>query len=85
MKKIKEVTPEEAVKLLESKYHMEGQIDNVLESLEIRHTAIKALKKQIANSHPSAADADSVRCGNCVNDIEMDDGYRYCPYCGQKL
>ncbi|WP_342985572.1 hypothetical protein [[Clostridium] symbiosum] len=45
----------------------------------------EALKKQISNSHPCASDDDNIRCGNCVNDIEMDDGYGYCPYCGQKL
>lgn len=47
MKKMKKVTPKEAIELLESKYHIEGQIDNVLESLAIRQAAVEALQKQI--------------------------------------
>ncbi len=40
MREMKIVTPKEAVELLESKYHMEGQIDNVLECLAIRNISL---------------------------------------------
>lgn len=38
------------------------------------------------NSRPSPTDPEnSIRCGQCNSDVPIDEDYKYCPYCGQKL
>lgn len=38
------------------------------------------------NSRPSPTDPEgSIRCGRCNSDVSIDEDYKYCPYCGQKL
>lgn len=45
----------------------------------------KALKKQIPNAHVCFTDEDSCICGNCGSNVEVTEGYNYCPYCGQRI
>ena len=80
---MKTVTPKEAVELLESKYHMEGQIDNVLESLAVRHTAVEALKKQISQSPRILS--QFYGCPNCGSIRSIRQKHNYCHDCGQAL
>lgn len=42
-------------------------------------------EKQIPNSRPCMMDENSVTCGNCDSDVDNEDGFEYCPYCGQRL
>lgn len=44
-------------------------------------------EREKTNSLPAPYDPDSVECGNCGNDMDMlgNEGYKYCPYCGQRL
>lgn len=65
-------------------------VEEILKSYEKRMEAerliIATLRKQLPDSRPSPQDPEnSVRCGHCKNDIELNDGYRYCPYCGGKI
>ena len=85
---MKAVTPKEAIELLESKYHIDGQIDNVLECLAIRHTAVEALKKQVPMKveeiHVDEYSCPACGAENCCGDIGLI-GDNYCPECGQAV
>ena len=94
MNAMNELSPEEAVKLLESKYNLKGQMDDVLECLEIRRIALEALKKQIPKkvknrkvlrnfqNEPCAIRGDCPECG-CESLLSTNTDYCIC--CGQKL
>ncbi len=79
MREMKIVTPKEAVELLESKYHMEGQIDNVLECLAIRNTAVEALKKQIPQKTIIKIFEEDVNVGRVI--FKAGTKVHHCPEC----
>ena len=79
--------PQEAIKVLDTKLNIEGPIAVVRDEIRARMTGVEALKKQIPMGRPAQFDSDSINCGSCDNDIEdaMNNGFYYCPFCGQKL
>lgn len=93
MRKIKSITPKEAIELLESKYHIEGQIDDVLENLATRQTAVEALKKQIPQKINEVYQAriedipgKCIIAGDCpVCGSPVPIKHWYCWSCGQRV
>lgn len=49
------------------------------------HLIFNALSKSIPNSHDCKTDHDCITCGCCQSDMALENGFNFCPYCGQKL
>lgn len=50
------------------------------------HWIAKLEDRLKSNSRPSPTDPEgSIRCGHCNSDVPIDEDYKFCPYCGQKL
>ena len=88
------MTPEEAIKVLQSSYHLDCKVTEAIAELEARVVAVEALGKQIPKKIEKQQWIDTIcECGR-VFSKHHGDGYhsipyenqtKYCPECGQAL
>lgn len=87
--------PEEAIKVLKSKLHLDCSVPEAIGELEAREIAVEALEKQVPKGVTHEAtrlqDCTCPNCGNVVSEFvkfgerKMRVTSPYCRICGQAL
>lgn len=78
---------QEALQVLQTKYHINGPIKQVCKELGAREVAVEALKKQIP-MEITDVHVDEYYCPACGSENNCDQGIvgdKFCPECGQAI